>query len=189
MLDARYLAAKFALAVPYGQYVLTGTPEQQRRWQQFHDVVQLTDAQRALIGGFGRDMKVLVVSGIWCGDCVEQCPILQKIAEASPRIDLRFVDRDQQKDLSDQVKICAGGRVPVVLFLAEDYEFCGLAGDRSLHRYRAIAARQLGASCPTGLVPPGQAEVALAVQEWADEFERIALMLRLSPRLRKLHGD
>lgn len=189
MFDAKYLAAKFALAAPYAQYVLSGTPEQQRRWGQFHDAVKLTDVQRAMIGGFARDMKVLVISGIWCGDCVEQCPILQKIAEASSRIDVRFVDRDQQKDLSDQVKICAGSRVPVVLFLAEDHEFCGLAGDRTLQRYRAIAARQLGASCPTGLVPPGQAEIALTVQDWVNEFERIALMLRVSPRLRKLHGD
>src|ERR1035437_5082330 len=98
MLSSTYLAEKFALAIPYAPYFLTGTDEQQRRWKQFHDSVQLTEAQRAFIGGFTRDMKVLVVSGIWCGDCVEQCPILQKIAEANPRIDLRFVDRDQQKD-------------------------------------------------------------------------------------------
>lgn len=189
MLSSTYLAEKFALAVPYDQYVLTGTDEQQRRWRQFHDLVKLTESQRVLVGGFARDMKVLVVSGIWCGDCVEQCPILQRIAEENRRIELRFVDRDQQKDLSDQVKICGGNRVPVVLFLSEDNELCGMAGDRTLQRYRAIAARQLGASCPTGLVPPGQAEVAMAVQEWVDQFERIALMLRLSSRLRKLHGD
>lgn len=189
MLSATYLAEKFALAVPYAQYVLSGTDEQQRRWRQFYDLVKLTEVQRSLIGGFVRDMKVLVVSGIWCGDCVEQCPLLQKIAEANPRIDVRFVDRDQHKDLSDQVKICGGNRVPVVLFLAEDNELCALAGDRTLQRYRAIAARQLGASCPTGLVPPGQAEVAMALQEWVDHFERVSLMLRLSSRLRKLHND
>lgn len=189
MLSATYLAAKFALAVPYAQYVLTGTDEQQRRWRQFYDLVKLSEAQSTLIGAIGRDMKVLVISGIWCGDCVEQCPMLEKIAQGNPRIDVRFVDRDQHKDLSDLVKICGGNRVPVVLFLSEDHELCGIAGDRTLQRYRAIAARQLGASCPTGLVPPGQAEVALALQEWVDHFERIALMLRLSSRLRKLHND
>ena len=189
MFTATYLAQKFALAMPYAQYVRTGNEEQQRRWQQFHDRVALTGAQRAFIGTFTREMKVLVVSGIWCGDCVEQCPLLQRIAEANPRIDLRFVDRDQQKDLSDQVKICGGSRVPVALFMAEDHEFCGITGDRTLQRYRAIVARQFGASCPTGLVPAGQEEVSLTLQDWLDDFERIALMLRLSPRLRQKHGD
>ena len=189
MLTATYLAEKFAAGAPYAQYVSTGTDEQQRRWRQFYDLVKLTEAQRALIGGFTRDMKVLVVSGIWCGDCVEQCPLLDKIAQANPRIQVRFVDRDQQKDLSDQVKICGGSRVPVALFLSEDHELCGIAGDRTLQRYRAIAARQLGASCPTGLVPPGEAEIALTLQDWVDHFERVSLMLRLSPRLRKLHND
>jgi len=27
------------------------------------------------------------------------------------------------------------------------------------------------------------------LQEWLDEFERVQWMLRLSPRLRQLHGD
>jgi hypothetical protein len=27
------------------------------------------------------------------------------------------------------------------------------------------------------------------MQGWIDEFERVQLMLRLSPRLRQLHGD
>ena len=31
--------------------------------------------------------------------------------------------------------------------------------------------------------------LALAVGEWLDEFERAQLALRLSPRLREVHGD
>ena len=79
--------------------------------------------------------------------------------------------------------------MPVVLLLAEDCEFCALAGDRSLARYRAIAQRQLGASCSTGIIPPDQDEVALTLTDWVNEFERVQLMLRLSPRLRQKYGD
>ena len=56
-------------------------------------------------------------------------------------------------------------------------------------RYRQMAAEQLGAACPTGLVPPGTEILASVVQEWLNEFERIQLMLRTSGRLRQLHGD
>jgi hypothetical protein len=185
-----FLAQKFAAALPYDRYVQTGTAEQQRRWQQVLDAARLTPAQTALVAGFVREMKLLVISGIWCGDCVQQCPLIQRIAEANPgRVLLRLLDRDEHKDLSGQLRINGGDRVPVVLFLAEDHELCGIFGDRTLIRYRALAARQFGPSCPTGIVAPDQDELSATLQDWLDEVERVQLMLRLSARLRQQHGD
>jgi hypothetical protein len=189
-MNASFLAEKFAAALPYDHYVKTGTDEQLRRWQTFYDTVKLTEEQSRLLAGFTRSMKVLIVSGVWCGDCIQQCPLLQRCADANPsRIDLRLLDRDVHTDLSSQLRINGGARVPVVLFLSEEHELCGVFGDRTLHRYRALAARQLGPSCPTGLVAPPADEVAATLQDWLDELERIQLMLRLSPRLRQKYND
>ena len=189
-MNAGYLSDKFASALPYADYVKTGTDEQQRRWQQVYDAAKLTDPQNQLVAGFSRDINVLIVSGIWCGDCVQQCPLLQRIAEANPNhIKLRLLDRDTHKELTQQVRINAGDRVPVALFLAEDFELCSALGDRTIHRYRALAAKQLGPSCPIAIAPPDQSELAATLNDWLTEFERIHLMLRLSPRLRKKHGD
>src|ERR1700719_541215 len=111
-MNASYLAEKFAAALSYDRYLLTGTDEQQRRWRQVYDAARLTPAQTQLVAGFVREMKVLIVSGIWCGDCVQQCPLLQRIAEANPgRIALRLVDRDVHRDLSQQLRINGGDRV------------------------------------------------------------------------------
>ena len=185
-----FLANKFEVALPYDRYVATGTPEQQRRWQQFHAGVRVTDAQRALVASFTRKTNVLVVSGIWCGDCVQQLPFLDHIAAANPTaLNVRYLDRDEHKDLSSQLRINGGDRVPAVLFLSEDLEWCGTVGDRTLSRYRALAQKQLGAACSTGLFGPADDEVADQLQDWVDEFERVQLMLRLSPRLRQRHGD
>jgi thiol-disulfide isomerase/thioredoxin len=189
-MNPTFLSQKFAAALPYDRYVQTGTPAQQQRWQQVQDAAGLTPAQSARVAGFVREMRLLVVSGIWCGDCVEQCPLLHRIAEANPdRVLLRLLDRDEHKDLSSQLRINGGDRVPVVLFLAEDHELCGVYGDRPLSRYRALAARQLGPACPTGLVVPEQGELAATLQDWLDEVERVQFMLRLSARLRQKHGD
>ena len=189
-MNAAYLTEQFATALPYDRYVQTGNEDQRRRWRQVYDAARLTEAQKRLVGGFVRDMKVLVVSGVWCGDCVQQCPLLARIAEANPaRIDLRLVDRDERRDLTERVRINAGDRVPVALLLAEDHELCSIYGDRTLQRYRALAARQLGPSCPTGVVPPDKDEMAATLQDWLNEFERVQLMLRLSARLRQKHGD
>ena len=120
---------------------------------------------------------------------MQQVPLLQRLAELSPSVDLRIVDRDVHKDLSTLFRINGGDRVPVVLLLAEDFELCALAGDRTLSRYRAIAVKQLGAACPIGLVAPDQDELAATLADWAAEFERVQLMLRVSPRLRTIHQD
>ncbi len=189
-MKASYLSEKFAAAFEYDPYVATGTPEQQRRWKQLYDLAAITPSQKALLAGFVRPMKLLIVSGIWCGDCVQQCPLIQRIAEANPQIiHLRLLDRDLHRDLAEQVRINGGDRVPVVLFMAEDFELCGIYGDRTLERYRAIAARTLGAACPTGIVAPDQNEMSATLSDWFDEILRVQLMLRVSPRLRQKYND
>lgn len=189
-MTADTLCTHFDAALDYDAYLATGTDEQRRRWGDVAAKLSLTDAQQTLLGGFTRRTHVLVISGIWCGDCVAQCPMLTLIGSANPTVlVVKYVDRDAHKDLADRYKLNGGHRVPTVLFLAEDFELCGIMGDRTLSRYRAIAARQSGASCPVGIVPPGDDELAATVQDWVNEFERVQLMLRVSPRLRQRHGD
>ena len=188
MIERSAVESVFARAVPYDRY-LASDPGRAGGWQAVYDRVRLTEPQRAEVASFGRDMKVLVVSGSWCGDCVQQGPLLARIAEANPRVDLRWVDRDVEAAFSSRLTICGGGRVPVVVFAAEDFEVCAIAGDRTLSRYRGLARRQLGAACelPWAEIPAD--ETAAVLQEWLDEFERVQWMLRLSPRLRQRHGD
>jgi len=187
---AAYLSDQFASALPYERYVQTGTDEQQRRWRQVYEAARLTDTQKQLIAGFVRQMKVLIFSGVWCGDCIEQCPLIYRIAEANPRkIDLRFIERPRDGELAPELRINGGNRVPVVLFLSEDNEWCATAGDRTINRYRAVALRKLGLLCPTGIVAPEKAELDATLGDWLNEVERVQLMLRLTPRLRQKYQD
>ena len=189
-MNPQYFSDKFATALTYPDYLKTGTDEQRRRWQQVYDAAHLTDAQTNLLQGFVRPMNLLIISGIWCGDCIQQCPLIARIAEANPqKISLRLLDRDQHRDLIDAFRLNGGDRVPVVLFLAEDFEFCSAYGDRTINRYRAFAKKYLGPACPTGIVSPDQDELAATVADWLTEIERVQLMLRLSPRLRQKYGD
>ncbi|MDX9910478.1 MAG: thioredoxin family protein [Phycisphaerales bacterium] len=190
LLDPTFLRSTFDAGLSYEDYVATGNPGQKSAWNDFHARVHLTGEQSRLIGSFSRRMPVLVSSGVWCGDCVQQVPMLDHIARANPgKIDLRIVDRDEHADLARRIMLAGGLRVPVVLFLNEDFDLMSLFGDRTLARYRALAARQLGASCPLPGAPVPPDEVAATLQDWVDEFERVALMLRLSTKLRQRHQD
>ena len=188
-LDAPTLRAAHEDGLTYADYLTTGTADQQRHWTRVYDQAGLSDAQQLTLNEFTRQMRVIGVSGIWCGDCVQQCPLIQRIAEGSEAIDLRWVDRDEQAALAGAVRINAGHRVPVLIFCAEDYELVGWYGDRSLSRYRSLAARTLGAACPLPGAPLADDEVAATLQDWLDEFERVQWLLRLSTRLREKHGD
>ena len=190
MINAPYFSDQFASGLSYDRYLQTGTEEQRRRWTQVYDAAHLTDPQKELIGGFVRQMNILVVSGIWCGDCVEQCPLIYRIAEANPgKIDLRLVERLKENELVPELRINAGSRVPVVIFLSEDNEWCATAGDRTINRYRALARARLGPLCPTGIVAPEKDELDATLADWLIEVERVQLMLRLTPRLRQKYQD
>ncbi len=189
-MKAPYVLDQFASALSYDRYIQTGTDEQQRRWRQVYDAARLTDTQKQLVGNFVRGMKILIFSGIWCGDCVEQCPLIHRIAQANPeKIDLRFIERARDGVLLPELRINGGNRVPVVLFFSEDDEWCATAGDRTINRYRALAHRKLGPICPTGIVAPEKEEIEATLGDWVNEVERVQLMLRLTPRLRQKYQD
>src|SRR5581483_1151201 len=105
------LSTQFASGLAYERYVRTGTDEQQRRWAQVYEAAQLTDTQTQLIAGFVREMKIVIFSGLWCGDCVEQCPLIYRIAEANTqKIDLRFIERPRDGELIPELRINGGNR-------------------------------------------------------------------------------
>jgi hypothetical protein len=189
-MDANTLQQKHESGLPYPQYLATGNDGQRESWNGVYDRCRLTEPQTKLLGSFVRRINVIALSGIWCGDCVQQGPLIQRIAEAAPGVvDLRWLDRDAHPDLQAHVAINMGHRVPIVIFCAEDYQPVCWYGDRTLNRYRALAGRQLGASCPLPWANLDADELAATTGDWVEQFERVHLLLRLSGRLRKHHGD
>jgi hypothetical protein len=147
---------------------------QRQRWDAMHDRFSLTAEQTHVLAGFSRRMPVLCLSGAWCGDCVNQCPVFDHFARPEVR---------------SQLEINGGQRVPVVVFLSEDWYEVARYGDRPLSTYRQMAAEALGAACPSGSFAPPAETLATITREWLNEFERAQLVLRLSPRLRGRYGD
>ena len=178
----------FSAALPYDQFVATGTPQQQERWKSVRNALTLSDAQRALLASFTRELNLLVLAGVWCGDCSRQCPMLTLFETVNPRIRVRYLDNQTQPEVRDELRVCGGTRVPVVVGLSEDFFEVGRMGDRMLSVYRRKAKTELGASCDIGGAAPA-IELAAEVAEWLEVVERWSLMVRLSGHLRKRHAD
>ena len=184
-------AAKFDLGMDYDTFLQTyGSEADKAKWQAAYDSVELSIEQRALLGNFTRKMKVLCMAGAWCGDCVAQCPIFAHFEAESPMIRIRFIDRDADLELAEELQICGASRVPQVIFLSEDSKPTGRFGDRTLSRYRQLAAQLNNLdSAAAGATISSDDTFSAVVQDWLNEFERNQLILRTSPRLRRKHGD
>lgn len=178
----------FDQALPYDAFFdRFGQPGDKARWDRTRSAVELTPEQTALLSTFRRRTNVLVLAGAWCGDCAGQCPIFERFAEAAPVLNIRYLDRDAFPDAQKELQINGGNRVPVAVFFSEDGHEVARYGERTLTVYRRMAKEAGGEACGTGLATAD--ERAGIVRDWLDQFERVQHILRLSPRLRKKHGD
>ena len=184
------LFERFARGLPYADFLARYANDSQKtRWQQVHDQVRLSPEQRALLAQFRRPMPVLCLVGAWCGDCSNQCPIVEHFAAAASVIQVRYLDRDEHADVQQELQINGGNRVPVVVFFSEDGFEVARYGERTLSRYRQMLRDQVGDSLASGIAVPGDPLLVQVVRDWLNEFERVQWILRLSPRLRQKHGD
>jgi thiol-disulfide isomerase/thioredoxin len=179
----------FEMASEYETYLKESDPEKVPRWRESEGrVPELTGGQLERLRGYDRELNVLMYSGVWCGDCSRQGPLLKRIADASgEKVSLRLIERDTSEELQDELRILGALRVPVAVFLSEDFWEVGRFGERTLSVYRSKAAREIGRGADSGILSP-RARMR-EMDEWVDVFERILIMLRLSPPLRRRHGD
>jgi thiol-disulfide isomerase/thioredoxin len=68
-------------------------------------------------------VKVLVISEDWCGDCTDNLPVLNRIAEETGKLDFRVFARDENLDLADQfLKEGKYRSIPVIVVLDENLD-------------------------------------------------------------------
>ncbi|MCB0322219.1 MAG: thioredoxin family protein [Bdellovibrionales bacterium] len=186
---AQFFRDWFERGASYESYLATGTPEQLARWRAYEAQLTPDTEQLERLRGFRRQMNVLVLSGIWCGDCMRQGPMLRLIEQTAPAFTVRWLDNKANPELQNELRINGAEKVPVVVTLSEDFFELSRFGDRHLSVYRRKAATEFGTACDPGIVGPSAEELRQELEEWIAHFERPQLMLRLAPLLRKRYAD
>jgi glutaredoxin len=176
-------------AKPYDEYLAGHEESLTERWYKTMErLPELEAEQLERLQGYDRELNILMYAGVWCGDCSRQGPMLKKIKDAiGPDANLCIIDRENSEELQDELRILGALRVPLVVFLSEDFWEVGRFGDRMLTVYRAKAARQLGRDFDAGILTPRALTNEMA--EWFYIVERMLIMLRLSPPLRRKYDD
>ena len=181
----------FSRALPYETYVtgssFTGSSFE-GKWRACQSEISSLKVP-SVLQTMTRKMPVLVLSAIWCGDCSRQGPLLNKIQEANSLFEFRFAESSEFLELKEELKINGAEKVPVIVALNEDFHEVARFGDRHLSVYRDKLSTELGAACDAGILPPEISALQEEFQEWVDFLERLQIMLRLAPGLRKRHRD
>jgi thiol-disulfide isomerase/thioredoxin len=177
------------IALPYDEYLDKSNPSQSQRWfDSKARAPEVSKSQIEKLQGYNRRLNVLMYAGIWCGDCARQGPLLKKIVEIiGEKAQLRVIERDKSKEMQDELRILGALRVPIIIFLTEDFWEVQRFGERTLSIYHSKLAREVGRGEDSGILTPKARFQEL--NEWIDIFERVLIMLRLSPPLRKRYND
>jgi hypothetical protein len=92
---------RFAQGMTFRQYLDQMTANKDK-FAEAMAAVHVTPEQRAVFANRGEKLNVLVLTEDWCGDALTNFPVLARMVEGAPNVEMRVFLRDQNPDLMDQ---------------------------------------------------------------------------------------
>jgi hypothetical protein len=126
MLDFRALWEK---ARSFDAFVASCKTEHCGLWRGLYNLARVPDWAVAAVPA-GSSRKLLVIAEDWCGDASNTVPVIAKLADAVPSLELRVIARDQNLDLMDQYLTNGARSIPIVIALNDEFEEVGHWGPR-----------------------------------------------------------
>src|SRR3972149_10373805 len=117
--------ARFMSGLTFQQYVSSVSTNQDRFQQAYDSCALAPDDARffaGLPGSHGGQIHVLAIGEDWCPDVVTNLPIVARLVECSPRIQLRVFPRDKNLDLMNlYLKEGLYQSIPAVVWYDADF--------------------------------------------------------------------
>lgn len=116
---------RFEQGLTYDAYRAQMTRNQER-FDATEATVALDAADVAFFAQLPQPLNVLVLAEDWCGDVINNLPVLGRLAAESGKLNLRIFPRDQHPDLMDQYLQNGQFRsIPVFVFFDADFRELG----------------------------------------------------------------
>lgn len=123
------LASRYAAAETF-EHLLQTTRDTPEFWSQLHERARVAPAVVDRVRVLPGRWHLLILSENWCGDSVNIIPLIARLTEAAPNVDLRVLRRDENLDLMDAHLTGTSRSIPVVMLLDEEYRERGWWGPR-----------------------------------------------------------
>lgn len=88
-----------------------------KRMNRWDKTFKLPDEVQHEMANLDADLVFLTITESWCGDAAASLPVIDKLAEASPRIDHKVVLRDEHPELMENFLTNGAQSIPKVIIL------------------------------------------------------------------------
>jgi hypothetical protein len=113
-------AERFAQGMTFPEYLAQLRTNRDALARRF-DEAAIRPEDREAIAALGRKVKILVITEDWCGDSLRNVPVLAKLVDGLPDVELRVFLRDDNPDLMNQyLKRGQFRSIPVFVFFDEE---------------------------------------------------------------------
>lgn len=90
------------------------------RMNRLDKTMQLPDELKDKLAGLTKEHTMLVISEGWCGDAAQIVPVINKLAEATDKLDLRIVLRDENDALMNEYLTNGTRSIPKLVLVEKD---------------------------------------------------------------------
>ncbi len=102
----------------------------QELWADLAERAVLDEVAAGRIAGAGGPWRLLILTDDWCGDALNTLPVISRLVDAAPNVDLRIVPRDDFPEIRDRHLTNGSRSIPIAILLNEEGEVRGTWGPR-----------------------------------------------------------
>jgi hypothetical protein len=128
----------------------------------------------AMLGALPRPAYVVAIAEPWCGDVRRHVPVLERLTQAAPNLEVGYITREQHKDVFVRFLTNGGEAIPKFVFLSDQFVECGTWGPMPTAE-RILIAR--GKAC--GDVGAARKKVGFSYQADVDQHIVVEELLAL----------
>lgn len=130
-----------------------------QRMNRLDKTIEINEEIRTDLATIPDQLNWLVLTEAWCGDAAQNIPILSKMANASSKIHLRFLLRDENLDVMDKYLTNGGRAIPKLIILDQYFNEIASWGPRPSEVQNMVLENKRTANLP-------YSEFAKVVQKW-----------------------
>jgi hypothetical protein len=101
------------------------SPENRSKMKTFKEEILVEPQLLGFLRALSRPVHVIAIAEDWCGDVVRHVPVLQRLADAAPKLNVRYISREQWPAVFARFLTNGGEAIPKFIFLNDRFVECG----------------------------------------------------------------
>lgn len=120
MTDLDY-RAYWEAGISWEAYLEEEVRAQRGLWEGVYRKTTVPDWARERTAPLSGPWRLLVLTEDWCGDASNTVPVLARLAEAAPELEIRLLKRDENPELMDRYLTNGARSIPLAIVLDEEF--------------------------------------------------------------------